>query len=248
MILFPAIDLKDGQCVRLVQGDMDRATVFSDTPAEQAKVFENQGFEWLHLVDLNGAFEGKPVNGDAVEAILKTVSLPAQLGGGIRSMQQIEAWLDKGIARVILGTAALRDPQLVIEACKTWPGKIAVGVDAKDGYVAVEGWAEVSDIQALDLAKRFEDAGVAALIYTDISRDGAMRGMNVAGTAELANSVGIPVIASGGVTNLDDLHALKAANAPGIIGVISGRAIYDGRLDPAEALAVLKGNDFVLDS
>lgn len=240
MILFPAIDLKDGQCVRLVQGDMDRATVFSDTPAEQAKVFENQGFEWLHLVDLNGAFEGKPVNGDAVEAILKTVSLPAQLGGGIRSMQQIEAWLDKGIARVILGTAALRDPQLVIEACKTWPGKIAVGVDAKDGYVAVEGWAEVSDITALDLAKRFEDAGVAALIYTDISRDGAMQGMNVAGTAELANSVGIPVIASGGVTNLDDLHALKAANAPGIIGVISGRAIYDGRLDPAEALAVLK--------
>ncbi|WP_428481032.1 1-(5-phosphoribosyl)-5-[(5-phosphoribosylamino)methylideneamino]imidazole-4-carboxamide isomerase [Pyruvatibacter mobilis] len=240
MILFPAIDLKDGQCVRLVQGDMDRATVFSDTPAEQAKVFENQGFEWLHLVDLNGAFEGKPVNGDAVEAILKTVSLPAQLGGGIRSMQQIEAWLDKGIARVILGTAALRDPQLVIEACKTWPGKIAVGVDAKDGYVAVEGWAEVSDSQALDLAKRFEDAGVAALIYTDISRDGAMQGMNVAGTAELANSVGIPVIASGGVTNLDDLHALKAANAPGIIGVISGRAIYDGRLDPAEALAVLK--------
>ena len=240
MILFPAIDLKDGQCVRLVQGDMDRATVFSDTPAEQAKVFENQGFEWLHLVDLNGAFEGRPVNGDAVEAILKTVSLPAQLGGGIRSMQQIEAWLDKGIARVILGTAALRDPQLVIEACKTWPGKIAVGVDAKDGYVAVEGWAEVSDITALDLAKRFEDAGVAALIYTDISRDGAMQGMNVAGTAELANSVGIPVIASGGVTNLDDLHALKAANAPGIIGVISGRAIYDGRLDPAEALAVLK--------
>ncbi|WP_425063891.1 1-(5-phosphoribosyl)-5-[(5-phosphoribosylamino)methylideneamino]imidazole-4-carboxamide isomerase [Pyruvatibacter mobilis] len=240
MILFPAIDLKDGQCVRLVQGDMDRATVFSDTPAEQAKVFESQGFEWLHLVDLNGAFEGKPVNGDAVEAILKTVSLPAQLGGGIRSMQQIEAWLDKGIARVILGTAALRDPQLVIDACKTWPGKIAVGVDAKDGYVAVEGWAEVSDIQALDLAKRFEDAGVAALIYTDISRDGAMQGMNVAGTAELANSVGIPVIASGGVTNLDDLHALKAANAPGIIGVISGRAIYDGRLDPAEALAVLK--------
>ena len=240
MILFPAIDLKDGQCVRLVQGDMDRATVFSDTPADQAKVFESQGFEWLHLVDLNGAFEGKPVNGDAVEAILKTVSLPAQLGGGIRSMQQIEAWLDKGIARVILGTAALRDPQLVIDACKTWPGKIAVGVDAKDGYVAVEGWAEVSDIQALDLAKRFEDAGVAALIYTDISRDGAMQGMNVAGTAELANSVGIPVIASGGVTNLDDLHALKAANAPGIIGVISGRAIYDGRLDPAEALAVLK--------
>ncbi len=240
MILFPAIDLKDGQCVRLVQGDMDRATVFSDTPAEQAKVFESQGFEWLHLVDLNGAFEGKPVNGDAVEAILKTVSLPAQLGGGIRSMQQIEAWLDKGIARVILGTAALRNPQLVIEACKTWPGKIAVGVDAKDGYVAVEGWAEVSDIQALDLARRFEDAGVAALIYTDISRDGAMQGMNVAGTAELANSVGIPVIASGGVTNLDDLHALKAANAPGIIGVISGRAIYDGRLDPAEALAVLK--------
>lgn len=240
MILFPAIDLKDGQCVRLVQGDMDRATVFSDTPASQAKTFEAQGFEWLHLVDLNGAFEGKPVNGDAVEAILKNVSLPAQLGGGIRSLAQIEAWLDKGIARVILGTVALRDPELVKEACKKWPGKIAVGIDAKDGFVAVEGWAEVSDIQALDLAKRFEDAGVAAIIYTDIARDGAMQGMNVEGTAALANSVGIPVIASGGVTNLDDLHALKAANAPGIIGVISGRAIYDGRLDPAQALALLK--------
>lgn len=240
MILFPAIDLKDGQCVRLVQGDMDRATVFSDTPAEQAKIFESQGFEWLHLVDLNGAFEGKPVNGAAVEAILKTVSLPAQLGGGIRSLAQIEAWLDKGIARVILGTAALRDPDLVKKACKKWPGKIAVGIDAKDGFVAVEGWAEVSDIQALDLAKRFEDAGVAAIIYTDIARDGAMQGMNVEGTAHLANSVGIPVIASGGVTNLDDLTALKQVNAPGIIGVISGRAIYDGRLDPAEALALLK--------
>lgn len=240
MILFPAIDLKDGQCVRLVQGDMDRATVFSDTPAQQAKTFEDQGFEWLHLVDLNGAFEGKPVNGAAVEAILKTVSLPAQLGGGIRTLAQIESWLDKGIARVILGTAALRDPDLVIEACKKWPGKIAVGVDAKDGFVAVEGWAELSDIQALDLAKRFEDAGVAALIYTDISRDGAMQGMNVEATAHLANSVGIPVIASGGVTSLEDLTALKKVNAPGIIGVISGRAIYDGRLDPAEALALLK--------
>ena len=240
MILFPAIDLKDGQCVRLVQGDMGRATVFSDTPAQQAKVFESQGFEWLHLVDLNGAFEGKPVNGAAVEDILKTVSLPTQLGGGIRSLAQIEAWLDKGIARVILGTAALRDPDLVKEACKKWPGKIAVGIDAKDGFVAVEGWAEVSDIQALDLAKQFEDAGVAAIIYTDIARDGAMLGMNVDGTAELANSVGIPIIASGGVTNLDDLHALKAAKAPGIVGVISGRAIYDGRLDPAEALALLK--------
>ncbi len=240
MILFPAIDLKDGQCVRLVQGDMDRATVFSDTPAQQAKTFEDQGFEWLHLVDLNGAFEGKPVNGAAVEDILKTVSLPAQLGGGIRTLAQIESWLDKGIARVILGTAALRDPDLVIEACKKWPGKIAVGVDAKDGFVAVEGWAEVSDIQALDLAKRFEDAGVAALIYTDISRDGAMQGMNVDATAHLANSVGIPVIASGGVTSLEDLTALKKVNAPGIIGVISGRAIYDGRLDPAEALALLK--------
>ncbi len=240
MILFPAIDLKDGQCVRLVQGDMDRATVFSDTPAEQAKVFESQGFEWLHLVDLNGAFEGKPVNGAAVEDILKTVSLPAQLGGGIRSLAQIEAWLDKGIARVILGTAALRNPDLVKEACKKWPGKIAVGIDAKDGFVAVEGWAEVSDIQALDLARQFEDAGVAAIIYTDIARDGAMQGMNVEGTAHLANSVGIPVIASGGVTNLDDLTALKKVNAPGIIGVISGRAIYDGRLDPAQALALLK--------
>ncbi|MEQ8746408.1 1-(5-phosphoribosyl)-5-[(5-phosphoribosylamino)methylideneamino]imidazole-4-carboxamide isomerase [Pyruvatibacter sp.] len=240
MILFPAIDLKDGQCVRLVQGDMARATVFSDTPAAQARTFEDQGFEWLHLVDLNGAFEGKPVNAAAVEDILKTVSIPAQLGGGIRSLAQIEAWLDNGITRVILGTAALRDPALVIEACKKWPGKIAVGVDAKDGYVAVEGWAEVSDIKALDLAKRFEDAGVAALIYTDIARDGAMQGMNVEGTAQLANSVGIPVIASGGVTSLEDLTALKQVNAPGIIGVISGRALYDGRLDPAQALALLK--------
>ncbi len=240
MILFPAIDLKDGQCVRLVQGDMARATVFSDTPAAQARTFEDQGFEWLHLVDLNGAFEGKPVNAAAVEDILKTVSIPAQLGGGIRSLAQIEAWLDKGITRIILGTAALRDPALVIEACKKWPGKIAVGVDAKDGYVAVEGWAEVSDIKAFDLAKRFEDAGVAALIYTDIARDGAMQGMNVEGTAQLANSVGIPVIASGGVTSLEDLTALTQVNAPGIIGVISGRALYDGRLDPAQALALLK--------
>ncbi len=240
MILFPAIDLKDGQCVRLVQGDMDRATVFSDTPAEQARAFEAQGFEWLHLVDLNGAFEGKPVNGAAVDDILAAVSIPAQLGGGIRTLAQIEQWLSKGIARVILGTVALRDPDLVKEACRTWPGRIAVGVDAKDGYVAVEGWAEVSEVTALDLAKRFEDAGVAALIYTDISRDGAMQGMNVDATATLANTVSIPVIASGGVTSIDDLHALKAANAPGIVGVISGRAIYDGRLDPKEALALLK--------
>lgn len=240
MILFPAIDLKDGQCVRLVQGDMDRATVFSDTPAEQARAFEAQGFEWLHLVDLNGAFEGKPVNGAAVDEILAAISIPAQLGGGIRTLAQIEQWLSKGIARVILGTVALRDPDLVKEACRTWPGRIAVGVDAKDGYVAVEGWAEVSEVTALDLAKRFEDAGVAALIYTDISRDGAMQGMNVDATATLANTVSIPVIASGGVTSIDDLHALKSAKAPGIVGVISGRAIYDGRLDPKEALALLK--------
>ena len=238
MILFPAIDLKDGQCVRLVQGDMDRATVFSDTPAEQAKVFESQGFEWLHLVDLNGAFEGKPVNGDAVEAILKTVSLPAQLGGGIRSMQQIEAWLDKGIARVILGTAALRDPDLVKEAARALPGKIVVGIDAKDGMVAVEGWAETSDMKATELAKAFEGCGVAAIVATDIGRDGLKTGVNVPFTAELANTVSIPVIASGGVARVDDIRALMAADAP-IAGSILGRALYDGDIVASEVLSVV---------
>jgi len=242
MILFPAIDLKDGQCVRLLQGDMGRATVFSDTPAAQAQLFEAQGFEWLHLVDLDGAFAGRPVNGAAVADILKAVSIPVQLGGGIRSLAQIEDWLQAGVARVILGTAAVRDPALVAEACATWPGRIVVGVDARDGYAAVEGWAEASAITALDVARRFEDVGVAAVIYTDIARDGTLQGMNVAATAELANSIGIPVIASGGVASVADLTALihAQAHAPGIIGAVSGRALYDGRLDPAQALAVVR--------
>ena len=239
MILFPAIDLKDGQCVRLLRGEMDKATVFNDDPAAQAKKFQMQGFEWLHLVDLNGAFAGKPVNGEAVERILSETNLPAQLGGGIRDMATIETWLDKGLARVILGTVALRNPDFVKEACREFPGKIAVGIDAKGGMVAVEGWAEVSDITALDLALKFEDAGVTAIIYTDIDRDGAMQGLNVDSTCELANAVSIPIIASGGVTNNDDLHALKKAPTTNIMGVISGRALYDGRLVPEEALKIL---------
>ena len=240
MKFLPAIDLKDGQCVRLVQGDMNQTTVFNQDPASQARAFKDAGCSWLHVVDLNGAFEGRPVNAEAVRSVLAATDMKVELGGGIRTMETIAVWIEAGVTRVILGTVALRDPDLVRRACREFPGRIAVGIDARDGFVAVEGWAEVSEMIALDLARAFEDAGVSAIIYTDIARDGAMQGMNVAGTAELANSVGIPVIASGGVTNLDDLHALKAANAPGIIGVISGRAIYDGRLDPAKALAVLK--------
>lgn len=240
MILFPAIDLKDGQCVRLLRGEMDQATVFNDNPAAQAKAFEEQGFEWLHLVDLNGAFEGKPVNGSAVEDILANISIPAQLGGGIRDMATIEMWLNKGLARVILGTVALRNPDLVKQACKNFPGKIAVGIDATGGYVAVEGWAEVSDVTAVDLAKKFEDAGAAAIIYTDIERDGAMQGMNVEATTDLANAVSTPIIASGGVTSMADLEQLKAAQTTNIMGAISGRAIYDGRIEAGPALALLK--------
>jgi phosphoribosylformimino-5-aminoimidazole carboxamide ribotide isomerase len=238
MILYPAIDLKDGQCVRLVRGEMEAATVFSDDPAAQARAFEQAGCRWLHIVDLNGAFEGRPVNGDAVEAILEATSLPAQLGGGIRSMAMIGDWLDRGLARVILGTVAVRDPDLVREAARAFPGQVAVGIDARGGMVAVEGWAETTDISALDLARRFEDAGVAAIIYTDIDRDGAMQGPNVEATAALARAVSIPVIASGGVSSLDDLRALKGCGAP-LNGVISGRAIYDGRLDLVEAMEIL---------
>ncbi|QJE74401.1 1-(5-phosphoribosyl)-5-[(5-phosphoribosylamino)methylideneamino]imidazole-4-carboxamide isomerase [Aerophototrophica crusticola] len=241
MILFPAIDLKDGNAVRLVRGDMAQATVFSSDPSEQAVRFEAQGFQWLHLVDLNGAFAGKPVNAEAVERILSRTRLPAQLGGGIRDIATIEAWLSRGIKRVILGTIALRDPALVKEACKRFPGQVCVGIDARDGYVAVEGWAETSEVKALDLALKFEDCGVAAIIYTDIDRDGALGGVNVEATADLASHLTTPVIASGGVSTLADLQALKAVEHTGIEGVISGRALYDGRIDPGKALAVLRG-------
>ncbi len=243
MILFPAIDLKDGACVRLLKGEMDKATVFNTSPAEQARAFKDAGCEWLHVVDLNGAFAGQPVNAEAVDEILAIMAddVPVQLGGGIRDRATIDLWLGKGIERVILGTVALRHPELVKDACKAHPGRIAVGIDARDGMVAVEGWAETSEITAVDLALKFEDAGVAAIIYTDIERDGALQGPNVEATAALAERLTTPVIASGGVASLDDLKALKARQASGIVGVISGRALYDGRIDLAQALAVLKG-------
>ena len=240
MILYPAIDLKDGACVRLYKGEMDQATVFNDDPAAQARAFEEAGCEWLHLVDLNGAFAGEAVNGAAVEAILAGTTVPAQLGGGIRDMAAIERWLEKGLARVILGTVAVRNPDLVREAAKAFPGRVAVGIDARDGMVAVEGWAETTDVTATDLARRFEDAGVAAIIYTDIDRDGAMQGPNVAATAALAQAVAIPVIASGGVSSMADLQALKDCGAP-LNGAISGRALYDGRIEVGAAAALLKG-------
>ena len=238
MILYPAIDLKDGQCVRLEQGDMDRATIFNDNPAAQARAFAEQGFSHLHIVDLDGAFAGKPVNRAAVEAIVKASPSSTQLGGGIRDMATIEAWLEAGIGRVILGTAALRDPDLVIEACKAFPDRIAVGIDARGGFVAVEGWAEASEMQVSALAARFEDAGVAALIYTDIDRDGLLKGVNIEATHKLAQATSIPVIASGGLAGLDDIKALLPLAGDGIIGAISGRALYDGRLDAASALAL----------
>lgn len=241
MILFPAIDLKDGACVRLVRGDMEQAVVFNGDPAAQAREFESLGFEWLHLVDLNGAFEGKPINAGAVDAVLKAIKMPVQLGGGIRTMDTIALWLEKGVSRVILGTAALRNPDLVKEACRTFPGRIAVAIDARDGYVAVQGWAESTRIKALDLSLKFEDTGVAAIIYTDIDRDGALGGVNAEGTANLAQHLTTPVIASGGVSSLQDLIELKREEDSGIIGVISGRAIYDGRIPVAEALRILKG-------
>jgi phosphoribosylformimino-5-aminoimidazole carboxamide ribotide isomerase len=240
LILYPAIDLKDGSCVRLLRGDMEAATVFSTEPAEQARRFEESGFEYLHLVDLNGAFAGRPVNGDAVEAILAAVKLPVQLGGGIRNMATIDFWLEHGVRRVILGTVALKDPELVRVACQRYPGRIVVGIDARDGLVAVEGWARISQVRALDLALRFEDAGVAAIVYTDIDRDGALGGVNVEATADLAFALTTPVIASGGVASLGDLQALVAVEQAGIEGVICGRALYDGRIEPAAALALLK--------
>lgn len=240
MILYPAIDLKDGNCVRLLRGDMGSATVFGTDPAAQARSFAEAGCQWLHLVDLNGAFAGAPVNAGAVAAILGAVRIPVQLGGGIRDRATIDSWLERGVARVILGTAAVRDPDLVRSAATANPGRVAVGIDARGGRVAVQGWAEETDIEALDLARRFEDAGVAAIIYTDIDRDGAMQGPNVAATAALARAVSIPVIASGGVSSIEDLRALKACDAP-LDGAISGRALYEGALDLAEALKLLAG-------
>ncbi|WP_170444889.1 1-(5-phosphoribosyl)-5-[(5-phosphoribosylamino)methylideneamino]imidazole-4-carboxamide isomerase [Ruegeria arenilitoris] len=240
MILYPAIDLKDGQAVRLLRGEMDKATVFNEDPAAQARAFVEAGCEWLHLVDLNGAFAGEPVNGAPVEAILKSCDVPAQLGGGIRDMATIETWLDKGLARVILGTVAVENPDLVRQAAKAFPGQVAVGIDARNGRVATKGWAEETDVMVTDLARSFEDAGVAAIIYTDINRDGAMQGPNVEATADLARAVSIPVIASGGVSSLDDLIALRDCGA-NLNGAISGRALYDGALDLREALAALKG-------
>ena len=239
MILFPAIDLKNGQCVRLQQGDMARATVFNLDPAAQAATFERQGFEYLHIVDLDGAFAGKPQNAQAVEAILKVVKMPVQLGGGIRDMATLEAWLEKGIARVIIGTAAVRDPAFVKEAAKKYPGRVAVGLDARDGKVAVEGWAETSTVTALEIAQRFEDVGVAAIIFTDIARDGLLKGLNLDATIALADAISIPVIASGGLASIDDVKALLTPRAKKLEGAISGRALYDGRIDPAEALALI---------
>ncbi|MEO0486005.1 MAG: 1-(5-phosphoribosyl)-5-[(5-phosphoribosylamino)methylideneamino]imidazole-4-carboxamide isomerase [Pseudomonadota bacterium] len=241
MILYPAIDLKDGQAVRLLRGEMDQATVFNDSPADQARAFADAGAAWLHLVDLNGAFAGEPVNGAAVEAILAATNLPAQLGGGIRDMATIEAWMAKGLARVILGTVAVENPALVREAARAFPGAIAVGLDARGGRVATRGWAEETEHMVTDLAKSYEDAGVAAIIYTDIDRDGAMGGPNVQATADLARAVTIPVIASGGVSSMADLTALRDTGV--ISGAISGRALYDGAIDLAEALALLAGTD-----
>jgi phosphoribosylformimino-5-aminoimidazole carboxamide ribotide isomerase len=240
MILFPAIDLKEGRCVRLRLGDMATATVYNEDPAAQAREFQDQGFEWLHVVDLDGAFAGETRNGAAVEAILKATRNPVQLGGGIRTLAHVEAWLDKGLSRVILGTVAVRDPDLVKEACRLFPGKIAVGIDARGGKVAVEGWAEASSLGVVELARKFEGAGVAAIIYTDIDRDGVLAGINWEATIALADAVSIPVIASGGLASIADIVRMTMPDAARLEGAISGRALYDGRIDPAEALAVLK--------
>jgi phosphoribosylformimino-5-aminoimidazole carboxamide ribotide isomerase len=240
MILFPAIDLKEGLAVRLQQGDMARATIFHRDPAAQAREFEMQGFKHLHVVDLDGAFAGKPMNGDAVDRILETVGLCVQLGGGIRDMATVEAWLTKGVNRVIIGTAAVRNPTLVKDAAKNYPGKIAVGIDARDGKVAVQGWAEISELSAFDLARRFEDAGVAAIVYTDVSRDGMLKGLNLDATIALADAISIPVVASGGLASIEDIKALLEPRARRLQGAIAGRALYDGRLDAAEALKLIR--------
>jgi phosphoribosylformimino-5-aminoimidazole carboxamide ribotide isomerase len=242
VILFPAIDLKDGQCVRLVLGEMSSAIVFNDDPVEQALVFERQGFEYLHVVDLDGAFAGAPRNALAVEAILAVLKIPVQLGGGIRDMRTITRWLERGVRRVIIGTAAVRDPALVREAARLFPGRIAVGVDAKDGLVAVEGWSRTTRMRALDLGRSFEDAGVAAIVYTDISRDGVLKGLNIEATLAMANALTIPVIASGGLASLADVERLLEPDCAKLAGAITGRALYDGRLDPAEALALIRGS------
>ncbi|PWB66965.1 MAG: 1-(5-phosphoribosyl)-5-[(5-phosphoribosylamino)methylideneamino]imidazole-4-carboxamide isomerase [Bradyrhizobiaceae bacterium] len=240
MILFPAIDLKDGLAVRLEQGDMARATVFNRDPAKQAQAFELQGFEYLHVVDLDGAFAGKPMNAAAVDRILESIAIPLQLGGGIRDLATVQGWLEKGVTRVIIGTAAVRDPALVKAAAARFPGRVAVGLDARDGKVAVEGWAETSELSALEIARRFEDAGVAAIVYTDIARDGLLTGLDLDATIALAEAVSIPVIASGGLASLDDVRALLAPRARKLAGAITGRALYDGRLEPAEALALIR--------
>ncbi|HXI05133.1 MAG: 1-(5-phosphoribosyl)-5-[(5-phosphoribosylamino)methylideneamino]imidazole-4-carboxamide isomerase [Bradyrhizobium sp.] len=240
VILFPAVDLKNGQCVRLEQGDMARATVFNLDPAAQARAFAAQGFEYLHIVDLDGAFAGKPMNAQAVEGMLKAVTMPVQLGGGIRDVRTVEGWLEKGVARVIIGTAAVRDPDFVKAAARKFPGRVAVGLDARDGKVAVEGWAETSQVTALEIALRFEDAGVAAIIFTDIARDGLLKGLNIDATIALADRIAIPVIASGGLASIADVEAMLAPRAAKLAGAIAGRALYDGRLDPAAALALIK--------
>ena len=240
MILFPAIDLKEGRCVRLVRGDMAQATVFNNDPAAQAKAFVDQGFEYLHVVDLDGAFAGKPVNADAVSRILDVCKIPLQLGGGIRDMATIDGWLARGVTRVIIGTAAVRDPSLVREAARLYPGRVAVGIDAKQGFVAVEGWAQVSQLSAVELGKRFEDAGVAAIIYTDIARDGVLAGLNLEATMELAEAIAIPVIASGGLASIDDVREMLKPERARLAGAIAGRALYDGRIDPTAALALIR--------
>jgi phosphoribosylformimino-5-aminoimidazole carboxamide ribotide isomerase len=240
VILFPAIDLKEGLAVRLEQGDMDRATIFHRDPAAQARAFEQQGFEYLHIVDLDGAFAGKPMNGAAVDRILETVNIPMQLGGGIRDTATVEAWLEKGVSRVIIGTAAVRDPPFVKQAARDYPGQIAVGLDARAGRVAVEGWAQTSDLSVLDIARRFEDVGVSAIVFTDITRDGMLQGLNLDATITFAEAISIPVIASGGLSSIEDVQALLAPRAKRLAGAIVGRALYDGRLDASAALRLIR--------
>lgn len=240
MILFPAIDLKEGRCVRLIQGDMDQATIFNDDPLDQALQFQSQGFEWLHVVDLDGAFAGKPMNAEVIRQLIKRLDIPVQLGGGIRTMKTVEAWLDHGLSRVIIGTAAVKDPEFVKEAARRFPGQIAVGIDARDGRVAVDGWAQLSEISAIELGQRFQDVGVAAIIYTDIARDGLLKGLNIDSTLALAHALTIPVIASGGLASMADIERLTQDDCACLEGAITGRALYDGRLDPLLALSLIK--------